>query len=460
MKERSVNEGRQQPAASRRYPPQKRRPRPFKGPYLMILAVLIVLSTCMLIYVHSALKEYEASQPENVLAAQMEKLRKLEAKGQFEDMMSLEKLRSQQGVSEEEIAQFQKDFLASTITFQEDHSGVDPTKKTFDVLSNGCKVGTASLNHEGQETRLLIFTLDRWSVGDMEATGYEFHLTAPASVIIKNNGEVLQGVVTDGTASYDVYSLTPLNVEVCDILGNSVPYDRKNLPKFTDYKVTVPPTYTIRGVETVPLEAASLAPIEELKYVKEYCPDVPDNATYILSILSGEPDFQILDSNGNEVDFTLENREVAIIGEFAGQDSRPAFVDFDPLTVAKLWSLFMTQDFTGANNGYGQLSPYLIKGSYLQDVAWKWATGIDITFTSTHTLKDPPFQVENVSNYVVYSENCFSCDIRLEKTMVLTRTGEEVDDALNSTFYFVKYDDTDNGKDDPHWVLVDYHEIQ
>ena len=120
----------------------------------------------------------------------------------------------------------------------------------------------------------------------------------------------------------------------------------------------------------------------------------------------------------------------------------------------------MTQDLTGANNGYGQLSPYLIKGSYLQDVAWQWATGIDITFTSSHTLKDPPFQVENVSNYVVYSENCFSCDIRLEKKMVLSKTGEEVDDVINSTFYFVKYDGTDNGKDDPRWVLVDYREIQ
>ena len=460
MEERSVNGRGQQPVNSRRRPPQKkRRARPFRRTYLMILAVLLVISACTLIYVHTALKSYESSQPENILAAQMEKLRKLDAKGKFEDMMSLEKMRSELGASEEEISQFKKDFLASTITFQEDHSAVDPTKKTFNVLSNGCKVGTATLNHEGQETRLLIFTLDRWSVGDMEATGYEFQLTIPATVIIKNNGEVLQGEITDGQATYDVHSLSPLNVEVCDILGNSVPYDQKNLPTFTEYKVTIPPTYTIRGVETVPLEAASLEPIEELKYVKEYCPDVPDTATYVLSILSEEPDFQILDSNGKEVEFTMEGRTVTING-FAGQDSLPISVDIDPLAVAKLWSLFMTNDLTGSNHGYSQLSPYLIKGSYLQDVTWKWATGQDITFTSDHTLKDPPFHVETVSNYVVYSENCFSCDIQLEKTMVLTRTGEEVEDVINSTFYFVKYDDTDNGKNDPHWVLADYHEIQ
>lgn len=448
------------PVNSRRPPSQKRKPRSFKKPYLTILAVLMAISACTLIYVHSALKDYESSQPENILAAQIEALRKQKDSSGFEDILSLDKMRSEWNASEEAVAQFKKDFLASSVTFQEDHSAVDPTKKTFDVLSNGCKVATATLNHEGQETRLLIFTLDRWSVEKIEVTGYEFQLTAPASVIVKSNGQVLQGTVTDGTAAYDERSPDPLNVEICDILGNSVPYDQKNLPTFTDYKVTIPMNYTICGVEPVPKEAASLEPIEGLKYVKEYCPDVPDAATYILRLLSDEPNFKILDSSGSEVDFTVEDRVVTIAQEFAGQDSLSLSVDFDPLEVAKLWSLFMTQDLTGANNGYGQLSPYLIKGSYLQDVAWQWATGIDITFTSSHTLKDPPFQVEKVSNYVVYSENCFSCDIRLEKKMVLTKTGEEVDDVINSTFYFVKYNGTDNGTSGPHWVLVDYREIQ
>lgn len=451
MKEQSVTE--RKPV--KRRPPQKRRPRPFKGPYLTILAVLMVLCVGTLIYVHSALKDYESSQPENILSAQIDKLRKSKSASDFETVLSLEQMRSQWNPSEAEITQFQKDFLASTITFQEDHSAVDAAKKTFDVLSNGCKVATATLKHEGQETRLLIFTLDRWSVERIEVSGYEFSLTAPASLIIRNNGEVLQGTIADGMATYALQSLTPLNVEICDILGNSVPYDQGNLPAFTDYQVTIPVNYTICGVDTVPVEAASLAPIEELKYVKEYCPDVPDSATYVLRLLTDEPDFRILDDSGNAVDFTMENRQITIAGEFAGQDSLPLNVDFDPLEVAKLWSLFMTQDLTGANNGYSKLSPYLIKGSYLQDVAWKWATGLDITFTSAHTLKDPPFQVENVSNYVVYSDNCFSCDIRLEKKMVL-KTGAEVDDSLNSTFYFVKYND--NGKS--RWVLVDYREIQ
>ena len=112
MREQSVNEGRLQPVNSRRRPPQKRKPRPFIVPYLLILAVLMAISACTLRYVHSALEEYEASQPENILAAQIEKLRKPGAGSQFEDIVSLDRMRSEWSASEEDVAQFKKDFLA------------------------------------------------------------------------------------------------------------------------------------------------------------------------------------------------------------------------------------------------------------------------------------------------------------------------------------------------------------
>lgn len=439
--------------------PAKRGPKPFRPIYLRILAVLLVLSAGVLMYVHHVLREYEASQPENVLAEQIKQLRKLESKGKFEEMMSLEPMRSQPGITEEDLARFQKEFVNSTITFQEDHSGTDPARKQMHILSNGCKVGSAQLSHQGQENRLLMFTVDQWQVEQMELTGYAFHLTAPSSVIIKNDGQPIQGQTANGTTTYDLYSLTPLNIEICDVLGNSVPFDQKNLPTFTDYTISIPPDYTIQGAQPVPPSVAVMEPLEELKYVQEYCPDIPASATYRLSLLTREPEFRILDGQGREVDFAMEGRTVTI-GGAVGQSGSAAPEGFDPLAVAKLWSLFMTNDLTGSNHGYGQLSPYLIKDSYLQGVAWKWATGVDITFTSSHTLKTPQFQVEEVSNFVYYSDNCFSCDIRLEKDLVLTRTGEEVKDVIHSTFYFVNYDDSNNGKNDPHWVLADYQEIQ
>lgn len=450
-------EERRENAAGRPVRPQRRKrkkPSMFRYVYLAIVAVLLVVSVCTLLYVHSSLVEYEASQPENVLQAQMEKLNE----SNFEQLMSFDAIRSEYGATDEEIAQFKKALLSGEITFREDYSVVDPGKKVYHVLCDGIQVAKATLEHKGQEMRLLVFTMDHWSVSTMEATGYGLQLTAPPTAIIKNHGQVVTGAPKDGNTVYDLRSLVPLQVEICDILGNSVAYDADNLPVFTDYQITVPSTYTVQGVEAVPLELATVEPIQELTYVKEYCPQVPDRATYRLSLLSGEPNFKILDPSGKEVAYTLEGRK-ATIELPAGQASLPSGVDVDPLEVAKLWSLFMTADLSGANYGYGQLSPYLIKGSYLQGVAWKWATGIDITFTSSHTLKDPKFQVEEASNYVMYAEDCFSCDIRLEKVLVLNRTGEEVNDVIHSRFYFVKYDDTDNGINDPHWVLADYQEI-
>lgn len=442
----------------RRRRKKKKTRRVFPVVYLTLVVVLLVAAVCTLFYVHGSLVEYEASQPENVLQAQIDKLPELETNGKFEEVLSFATVRKDYGATEEQIAQYKKDFLSGTITFREDITVTDPGKKVYHVLCNGVKVAKATLEHQGQEMRMLVFTMDHWKLDTMEATGYALELTAPPSAIIKNNGQVLEGEQVDGSKVYDLRSLVPLNVEICDILGNSVAYDANNLPSFIDYQITVPSNYTVQGVEAVPLELATVEPIPEFSYVKEYCPQIPDRATYRLSLLSEEPNFKILDANGQEVAYTLEGRKVTVDG-FAGQDTLPAAVDIDPLEVAKLWSLFMTADLSGANYGYGQLSPYLIKNSYLQGVAWKWATGIDITFTSSHTLKDPKFQVEEISNYVVYAEDCFSCDIRLEKVLVLNRTGEEVNDVIHSRFYFVKYDDTDNGVNDPHWVLADYQEI-
>ena len=40
------------------------------------------------------------------------------------------------------------------------------------------------------------------------------------------------------------------------------------------------------------------------------------------------------------------------------------------------------------------------------------------------------------------------------------RNGDEkITDILNSTFYFMYYDETNDGKDNPHWVILDKQDI-
>ena len=107
------------------------------------------------------------------------------------------------------------------------------------------------------------------------------------------------------------------------------------------------------------------------------------------------------------------------------------------------------------------MKQYLIKGSYLYNVAYKWVTNIDITFTFSHVLKNPPFTDEKVSNFVSYGENLFSCDIYFIKHMedLQDRSDEEIKDVMNSTFYFMNYDETKDEVDNPHWVILDITEV-
>ena len=85
-------------------------------------------------------------------------------------------------------------------------------------------------------------------------------------------------------------------------------------------------------------------------------------------------------------------------------------------------------------------------------MATKYANGIDITFTSIHTLDNPPFTNESVGNFIRISENCFSVDISFDKNMVLS-DGNCITDSMNDRFYFVKYAESGT------WKLVCMKEI-
>lgn len=76
-----------------------------------------------------------------------------------------------------------------------------------------------------------------------------------------------------------------------------------------------------------------------------------------------------------------------------------------------------------------------------------------------HVLENPPFTEEKVTNYISYGDNVFSCDVSFVKHMYLTEKRMQVTDEMNSTFYFMYYDETDDGIDNAHWVILDIQEI-
>ncbi len=108
--------------------------------------------------------------------------------------------------------------------------------------------------------------------------------------------------------------------------------------------------------------------------------------------------------------------------------------NFNPLVIAKNWSLYLTADLNG-RNGFYTLQPNLLKGTDLYTRARNWSINYDINFTSPHTLSDKPFTDVKMDNFKFYGNDFFTVDIKLTKNMILSN-GVNKTDELNETFYY------------------------
>lgn len=428
--------------------------------YLIYVGVLVLLSLCAVLYVQRVLAGYEAAQPDNVVQTYLTNLQKAAKRGKVEKIVSLDGVKAQFSPTDAQLTAYMGDLAAGELSFRETES--DTLTLNYDLFCDNYKIGDITLKYEGQETKLLIFTTDLWEIERSSLTEFRFDVTLPSTVLPTQDGQKVEGTVSeDGrTVTYAVSSLTVPNIVLTDLLGNTKSYSQCGECDFEGYTVSVPSNFTLKGKETVPVSSAILTQPDAYKYLSEYCAEAPKQAEYNVRLVDDKYDLSLFDNLGNPVDISQMGDTISITKQTA-TDTLPQTIENapDPLELAKMWSLFMTRDLSGTRYGFYRLEEYLIKDSYLRQVAWKWATGVDITFTSRHTLGNPPFQVAEVSNFVTYGTNAFSCDIHLEKQLRLTATGAKVNDVINSTFYFVYYDDTDNGKDDPHWAIADKQDI-
>ena len=74
----------------------------------------------------------------------------------------------------------------------------------------------------------------------------------------------------------------------------------------------------------------------------------------------------------------------------------------------------------------------------MYEMAWGWATQVDITFVSNHRLKNPVFTNEKLENFIIYNDNAFSVEVTLEKNMIVN--GEDKVDKMHDRLYFIYYE--------------------
>ena len=184
--------------------------------------------------------------------------------------------------------------------------------------------------------------------------------------------------------------------------------------------------------------------------------NLPGICVYDIAVLKDAVEVTVEDEKGNP----LKLAEGESVHEFLempkGLDAVPAEVaaQVDVLKVAQTWSLF-----TSADVPFKEAAKYIVSDSYQYKVATQYATGVDISFISAHTLLDPAFTGNTVSNFTWINDNCFSVDVSFVKHMHLTRTGAKQDDPMNDRFYYIKIDDTKDGVDNPTWKIVGMKEI-
>lgn len=296
----------------------------------------------------------------------------------------------------------------------------------------------------------------RISGSDVKVVLFDYSLTLPRTLQVTVDGEVHTGnELFDGMIQHDIRRLSHPDVKISDLFGNTVSYDGGNYLDLTYFSVTAPGNYsiTVEGA-SVPEEARGMVENTSLDIIREYDPSVPEYYNYCIAVLKKDAAVEIKDLFGEPVAY---DKQAAVLDltESNGRSDIPDDIaaEVDVLGIAKRWSLFMTVDLEGASYGFYNISKDLIAGSPLHDSARRWVSSIDITFTSIHTLGDPPFSKESATNFTRLSENSFYVDVSLVKDMYVR--GSLVPEPLDNRLYFVKYDDTADGIDNPTWKLAD-----
>ncbi|MBR6094869.1 MAG: hypothetical protein IKP92_07615 [Lachnospiraceae bacterium] len=356
---------------------------------LVYTVILLIVSAIFLGYVNRSLKKYEKSQSTFAMEEYFNGFKESLGRGELPEGFVSE------SASQFESADVKLNNLLSatngrTLAYEKDANSYNTEEPVYDITADGEKVAEVTLTAVNPQVILGILTIMDWEVksAELEKTGdtQDYIINAPSGYKVTVNGvEVSDNYLTGNNANLKLFANAS---------------DYVTIPQMVEYKIPA---------------------------------------------LSAQPTVTVTDEAGTEHGCTLSGN--TFTAAFGTESEMPSDLSAEALNIAETWSLFMTADLGGAKYGLDKVRQYLIPDSFYDGLAKGWAGGIDITFTSAHTLQNPAFKNVEIGEYIRYTDDCFSCHIRFDKPMHLTRTGEDIVDSTSSTYLFVKY----NGQ----WCLVD-----
>ena len=381
---------------------EKRKKSIFKKFLITYVIVLFILMLAFLGYVADSLIKYEKNQTENYIEGIIDDLKKASKNKEIDKYIDISKI----NISEFEKANVSVDdgfnylFNTNEITYKLNENSTENEMPIYDIYANDNKILEISLNGTKKESRLGLLTFNLWKTEKIEP-------------------KMEKGLYT------------------CNIIVPSNDKVYLNDKELTEEQIT----------EKIQNEG--------LSQISEYV-EIPYTVKYEVNNLLKEPDVKIVDANGNNMEYTKKGNTISIDLNFIYADTEEeakTYIQGEPdiLTVAKDWSLYLTDDLEGRLHGYYNIKKHLVEGSEIEKFAYNWATGVDITFVSSHTLLNPTFTNEKISNFEIYNENAFSCEVYLQKNMKLKSGGKIIEDKMNERMYFVCINGT--------WNLVNMQSI-
>lgn len=353
----------------------------FKTSLLIFFLVLLILSEVVLIYVSSSLKMFEKGNSDSFMKSLVVDIKKAATSGRANDYFKYPSKKS-----EYEKSSYQKGyaelFKNNKISYVQDK---EDTNK-YDIFAGKLRVATVTLESK-KENRLGLLNFNKYKVKKIDTYNSE------------------------GIYKIDIYAADKHDVYV---------NNKKVTEEYLKGKTPIDGYEEVYDIVALPYE---------------------DH--YIIEGLTMNPKVTIKDGD-NEIRVLNEGLKYSAFYYFETDDEKEAFdrltnKDFNALELAKNWSLFLTADLGGPRYGLYKLTPNLIEGTSIYKMAYDWATKVDITFTSVHTLAKEPFTNIKVSNYKVYNDLAFSVDISFIKNMRIAN-GIERADEFNNTMYFVYHD--------------------
>lgn len=353
----------------------------YKKSLLIWFLLLLIASEACLIYVSTTLKMYEKGNIEGYMTSLIRDMKTASKVGNINKYLSYNKVESKYEKNSSFEEGYKELFNESKLSYKKNDK-----ESTYDIYADDTMIASVTLDSKNVR-RLGILSFEEYSIKEIETYS-------------KN-----------GIYNIDVYVNSNYDLYINDIKVND----------------------------------EDLVSKEEIKEYSEVYDkvDLPYENHYKITNLTKKPKIKVMNGN-NEVKVTNEKSNYYGVTYFKTDDKDTAFEkltnkDYDPLTFAKNWSLFLTADLPGERYGLYTLTPNLVEGTALYKRAYSWATNVDITFTSMHTLDKDTFTNVKMNGFTVYNENAFSVDIYLEKNMTLVN-GEKRVDTLNDTFYYAYID--------------------